>query len=165
MLTASQYFKENETDKHFYVSDMVWGCHFQSLSEAASFSRKKNELFHGMIYKQFICSLVDENLDCYQLGAIMNKDVIKILGLKKKGKEATSIFAFGSLYPSSATPASCCLSKLYMSMQEGPSPISGLTVTSERTDEVGVEPFHPQKPHPTGWKTWAPSSFHTLYNL
>lgn len=66
---------------------MVWGCHFQSLSEAASFSSKKNELFHGMIYKQFICSLVDENLDCSQLGAIMNKDVIKILGLKKKKKE------------------------------------------------------------------------------
>ena len=40
-----------------------------------------------MIYKQFICSLVDENLDCSQLGAIMNKDVIKILGLKKKKKE------------------------------------------------------------------------------
>lgn len=51
-----------------------------SLSDATSFSSKKNELFHGMIYKQFICSLVDENLDCSQLGAIMNKDVIKTLG-------------------------------------------------------------------------------------
>ena len=40
-----------------------------------------------MIYKQFICSLVDENLDCSQLVAIMNKDVIKSLGLKKKKKK------------------------------------------------------------------------------
>lgn len=133
---------------------MVWGCHFQSLSEAASFSSKKNELFHGMIYKQFICSLVDENLDCSQLGAIMNKDVIKILGLKKKKRKRSNIFL--RLWISLALFCHPCLLLPLKTIHEH---VGGTQ------SKLSVEPFHPQKPHPTGWKTWVPSSFHTLYNL